>query len=96
MLYSGDTEERPYDSTNFYGDISNTDPITANGYISMSINEETYYLPIYKGESTEECSSNLIGNIATEGSFTFAGHALIKYNDGESDTLMWTPVYEKN
>jgi hypothetical protein len=94
-LYDGDTSGQTYDNTNrFYGDTTNNDPITENGYISILINENTYYVPLYKGTNTTDCCSNLVGSYDSGiGVFTYVGWVLIKINGNK---FKWTPICTKN
>jgi hypothetical protein len=92
-LYSGDTTGQTWDNTNkFYGDITNTDDIFSNGFISIVINGNTYYMPIYSGTNTTQCCSNLVGTQATTAtnSFNFVGFALIKVNN---TMFRYAPIY---
>jgi hypothetical protein len=93
MLYSGDTSGQSYDNANrFYGDDTNTDEISSNGYISLVINGAIRYIPVYTGTNTTDCCSNLVGEkVSGEGeTFDFVGYALIKVNGG---LLRYAPIY---
>ena len=93
-LYDGDTSGQTYDNENrFYGD-NTTDTIIENGYISIIINGNTYYLPLYKGTNTTDCCSNLVGSYDSgTGVFTYVGWVLIKINGNQ---FKWTPICTKN
>ena len=93
-LYNGNTLEQTYDNVNkFYGDDTNTDPITENGLIPITINLTQYYLPLYIGTNTVDCCSNLVGIKETSGTFTYVGWVLIKVNGNQ---LKYTPICTKN
>ena len=93
LLYSGDTSEQSYDNNNrFYGDDTNTDEVTSNGYMSIVINGAIRYMAVYSGTNTTDCCSNLVGeqDDGESETFEFVGYALIKVN---GDLLRYTPIY---
>ena len=97
MLYSGDTAGHSYDDVNkFYGDDTidiNVDNLVSNGYVSIDINETTYFINIYTGPNTTDCCSNLEGVEYDEsGSFISVGFALIKVNGVD---LLYVPLYDR-
>jgi len=92
-LYTGDTGGQTYDDVNkFYGDDTNTDELTSNGFVSITINSSTYYIQLYSGTNTTDCCSNLEGIEESSGTFTSAGLVLIKVN---GDLLRWVRIYTK-
>lgn len=77
----------------FWGDTTNVNPKTSNGFISIVVNGDTYYVKKYSGDNTTDCCSNLIGTSTGSGSFTSAGFALVFVNGVE---LRWIRLYTLN
>lgn len=90
-LYEGEVTD-VYEEKNkvFYGG-SSSKSIVSNGYISIEINGEHYYIQAFKGEELIDCSSNIIGTHLVTGSFSHIGFALIKTGEGD---LKYLKVYK--
>ena len=92
QLFSGNTAYT-YDTTRvFYGDTTNVNSKTDNGFISIIVNGSVYYVQKYSGDNTTDCCSNIISTETHEGTFTSYGFALIWANGVE---LKWIELFTK-
>lgn len=92
LLYSGDISGVAYDDENrFWGNFQNVD-LTEYGFIGIFINGVKYYVQVYDGAGTIICSSNLVGDFYTDGTFIESGFALLRVN---STNFKYVRVYLK-
>ena len=87
-------ETGSYDPDNiFWGNNSASDTFIFNSWLSIVINGDTYWMPIYKASnSVADCSSNLVGTASSDGVYTNAGYVAINENN---TTTKWLIVYTK-
>jgi hypothetical protein len=65
----------------FWGDTTVADQKTSAGFVAIVVSGTTYYMKVFTGGSTVQCSTNYVGNYLTVGTFTIVGHVPVLVNN---------------